>query len=105
MRKTISIFAGLVAAVSLTTAAPASANNAQADLVQTMISKMDLTSTAGIQKVYKNLQRTSDQSCRTSGSKSLVGRIFEQKCAASLLNDFIVSADHDGLAQLHKKSS
>lgn len=101
MRMTQLVLSGLLITASLAIAAPANAGTTKTAQVSTAISKADLATPAGIQKVYSHLQKTAAESCQTSDQQTLTNRIMGQRCEARLMNDFISNVEHSGLTAYH----
>ncbi len=94
-----------LAVTALTFAAfstPAFAGSAKPVQVQTKISKTDLATLVGIEKVYTQLQKAAEDSCRSSNIETLSQRIITRRCESRLMNDFIVNVGHKGLTDYHK---
>jgi len=97
--KAIAIAAFIAASCGIMT--PAYAINTQSDLVATTIDSRDLQTDHGIAKVYKSLERRAEAACDSQGKRTLTQRNFEKLCMQSLLNDFIVDVNHDGLTSYY----
>lgn len=94
-----------LAVTALTFAAfstPAFAGTAKPVQVQTKISKADLATPTGIQKVYTQLQQAAAESCQSSNRETLLDRVIAQKCETRLMNDFIENVGHKSLTAFHK---
>lgn len=100
MRMTNIMITGLLLTAGL--AVPASAGTTQPNEVRTTISKAELSTPQGVQKVYQDLQKTAANSCRINDQPTLANRMVSRKCEARLMNEFIENVAHADLTAYHQ---
>ena len=103
MRTTNLLITGLLLTAGL--ALPASAGTTKTNEVRTTISKAELSTPQGVQKVYKDLRKTAAESCQANDQQTLANRIMSRKCEARLMNEFIDNVAHAELTAYHHMQS
>jgi len=99
-RTTFKTIAITLAALGTAVVAPA-AFATSADDVSIEIDTRYLETDWGVEKVYDILANKAESACVTGSSRDISTRKFERDCMTDLLNDFIVSADHEKLTTYH----
>jgi len=76
-----------------------------ADIVTTTIDQRDLATDYGVERVYKALERTAEDSCVDSRRITLAAKRFEDECTRQLLEDFVFDVDNSELTRYHENGS
>jgi len=71
------------------------------DKVTFKISASDLTTQAGIERIYNKLEREAERACNVTGKISNTQRIFEKTCKIKIMDEFVESVDHKTLTAFH----
>lgn len=73
-------------------------------VVEVRLQVAALATDAGVAKAYAKLERKAKRACRSDPSALRLQGISAEDCAADLMDQFIVSASHDGLTAQHDKT-
>ncbi len=102
--KTIKTLTIALASIGFLTAPMAASATIYTETVETRINKSDLLTEAGLQRVYRKLSNKAESQCQSNGLKPVSATRKAKKCAATLLNEFVMSVNHERLTEIHRKA-
>ena len=95
--KTIAISA----IVTFSAAMAPMASHAINDKILFKVDAADLTTQAGIERIYNRLESEAERACSTTGRITLDTRKLEKACKIEVMDDFVESVDNKALTAFH----
>ena len=87
--------------VTLSTVMTPTVSHAINDQVSIKVDASELTTQAGIERVYAKLELEAEKNCRMKGKVTLELKKFEKACKTKLMEDFIQSVDNKAMTAFH----
>lgn len=105
-RKSVAVASALFVALltAQTYAQTAGATATAEDTVQITITKQDLDSKPGIEKLYDRLRSESKTTCKGPGRIAPAG-FLSGKCLAEQMRNFVSAINHQGLSDYHEQQT
>ena len=87
--------------VTLSTVMTPTVSHAINDQVSIKVDASELTTQAGIERVYAKLELEAEKNCRVKGKVTLELKKFEKACKTKLMENFIQSVDNKAMTAFH----
>ena len=71
------------------------------DQVSFKVDASELTTQAGVERVYSRLEFEAEKDCRIKGKTVVLKRQKEESCKIKMMNDFIQSVDNKAMTAFH----
>ena len=87
--------------VTLSAVMTPTVSHAISDQVSIKVDASELTTQAGIERVYTKLELEAEKNCRLKGEVTLELKKFEKVCKTKLMENFIQSVDNKAMTAFH----